>query len=90
MISNPRENAPLAIQTLVDVATNGKTESSRVAASAQILGRAYGKPTQQVAVDPFEGRTVRDMSDEELRIVAAGAVVYRDRVEDESDHADLN
>ena len=33
-----------ALQTLVDVARNGRTDSARVSAANALLDRAYGKP----------------------------------------------
>ena len=33
-----------ALQTLVDVARNGRTDASRVSAANALLDRAYGKP----------------------------------------------
>ena len=52
-----RENAPLIIRTLVDVAENGQSESARVAAANALLDRAFGRPAHVVASDPFEGRS---------------------------------
>lgn len=46
--------APLAVASLVDVAQNGNSDASRVAASIALLDRAYGKPGQSVTV--YEGR----------------------------------
>ncbi|MFL2491989.1 MAG: hypothetical protein ACJ0RF_06245 [Luminiphilus sp.] len=36
-----------ALQTLVDVARNGRTDAARVSAANALLDRAYGKPTVQ-------------------------------------------
>ena len=36
-----------ALQTLVDVARNGRTDAARVSAANTLLDRAYGKPTVQ-------------------------------------------
>ena len=33
-----------ALQTLVDVARNGRTDAARVSAASALLDRAYGKP----------------------------------------------
>ena len=74
-----RENASLAIQTLVDVATNGRSESARVQASTALLDRGYGKPAQDLAVE--DHRTVRQLSRDELMVIANGGVVYRDKAE---------
>ena len=34
-----------ALETLVDVARNGRTDAARVSAATALLDRAYGKPT---------------------------------------------
>ena len=36
-----------ALQTLVDVTRNGRTDAARVSAANALLDRAYGKPTVQ-------------------------------------------
>ena len=61
-----RENAPLAIQTLVEVATNGKSESARVSAATALLDRGFGKPAQFNTGDPGNFREATDMTDDEL------------------------
>ena len=43
-----KEHAQAALETLVDVAKNGDTASSRVSAANAILDRAYGRPPQSV------------------------------------------
>jgi hypothetical protein len=42
--------APLALQTLADIAMNSSKDAARVAASNAILDRGYGKPGQSVTV----------------------------------------
>ena len=44
-----------ALQTLVDVARNGRTDAARVSAANALLDRAYGKPTVE------EGREIVDL-----------------------------
>jgi hypothetical protein len=61
-----RENSPIAMKTLVEIANDKKAPSAaRVSAATAILDRGYGKPRQDTRVqhvDEFE-----KLSDEELR-----------------------
>ena len=59
-----RGHTELAIKTLVDLCGEGKTDSVRRAAAADLLERGWGKPLQQVEVTrtPFD-----EMSADELR-----------------------
>jgi hypothetical protein len=41
-----RQYAPQAMEALVKIATPGKSDSARVAASIAILDRAFGRPRQ--------------------------------------------
>lgn len=41
-----KKHTSTALKTLVDVATNGVSESARVTAANALLDRAYGRPTQ--------------------------------------------
>ena len=69
-----RENAPLVIQTLVEVATKGKSESARVSAANALLDRGFGKATQVVADDrEFTARAAEMTDDELLAIVLKAA-----------------
>ena len=43
--------APAAIKELARLSTGAESEVARVAASKEILDRAYGKPTQSVVAD---------------------------------------
>lgn len=43
-----RAHTEAALNTLVEIATKGTTESSRVSAATAILDRGYGKPRQSV------------------------------------------
>lgn len=40
----------LAIDTLLDVMQNAKSDTARIAAATTMLDRAYGKPTQAVEI----------------------------------------
>jgi hypothetical protein len=42
-----QQHTELAIKTLVQIATDGCSDSARVSAVNSILDRAYGKPTQR-------------------------------------------
>ena len=42
--SLPKPIPRIALQTLVDVARNGRTDAARVSAANALLDRAYGKP----------------------------------------------
>jgi hypothetical protein len=68
-----RENGPLAIQTLVEVATNGKSDSARVSAATALLDRGFGKPAQFNTSDPGNFRKATDMSDDELVAIIEGS-----------------
>ena len=46
-----RQHTPTAIDALVKIATSGKNESARVAASTALLDRGWGRPTQPLAGD---------------------------------------
>jgi hypothetical protein len=43
-----RAHAPVAIETLVKIASFGQSESAQVAASTALLDRGFGKPKQTV------------------------------------------
>jgi hypothetical protein len=43
-----KEYAPQAMEALVKIATTGKSDSARVAASIAILDRAFGRPRQML------------------------------------------
>ena len=45
-----RANAPQAMQTLIDIMTNGEQKLALQAANA-VLDRAYGKPVQAIVGD---------------------------------------
>ena len=60
--------APAAIKELARLSTGAESEAARVAASKEILDRAYGKPMQPVAANIAmrDARKVDEVSDAEL------------------------
>jgi hypothetical protein len=71
-----QQYAPAAIEELARLSTGAESEAARVAASKELLDRAYGKAAQPVAANVHlnaSGR-VEDLTDAELMaIVAQGA-----------------
>ena len=67
-----RDNGETAIKALVKVATDGKSESARVAAAVALLDRGFGKPPQFSTSDAEAFRRATDMSDDELADIALG------------------
>jgi len=66
-----RDNAPLAIATLADIAANGKSESARVAASVALLDRGWGKVTQLIGGDanaPIKLQVTNEQRAEAMRL----------------------
>jgi len=61
-----REYAPQAMRALLRVATTGKSESARVAASIAILDRAFGKPRQTVQAQNESSNVIYAISDRPL------------------------
>src|SRR5215469_2457917 len=47
-----RQHTDAAVNTLVEIAERGKSESARVAAAVALLDRGWGKATQHLAADP--------------------------------------
>ena len=47
-----REHTAVAIQALFEIASCGRSEMARIAASDSLLDRGYGRPTQMLANDP--------------------------------------
>src|SRR5262245_65257580 len=64
--------APAAIEELARLSTGAESEAARVAASKEILDRAYGKPMQPVAATVRDARKIDELSDAELMAIAAG------------------
>jgi hypothetical protein len=62
---------------LVEIATQGKSESARVAAAIALLDRGYGKPPQAIDSTIRKANTpLKDLTDEELtEIIRAGQAV---------------
>jgi hypothetical protein len=65
-----RAHTQAALETLVEIASSGESESARVSAASAILDRGWGKPTQPLAGDaemaPID-MTVEDKSAEIAR-----------------------
>jgi hypothetical protein len=62
-----RAHTNAALETLVQVAKNCKSESARVAAAVALLDRGWGRPTQPLAGDAEEPPIGIEISDEEWR-----------------------
>lgn len=76
-----RQHSDTAINTLVNIATDGKAEAARVAAAVALLDRGWGRPTQPLAGDdnmPPIGMTVEDKAAEIARNQAAAAKIVDD------------
>jgi hypothetical protein len=67
-----RQHAPEAMAALVEIATQGKSESARVAAATALLDRGYGRP--QALTDIVQHRSAREMTDEEIMAVLLGGL----------------
>ena len=52
-------HAAAALATLAEIARNGESESSRVAASTALLDRAYGRPAQAVQHQGPDGGAIQ-------------------------------
>lgn len=62
-----------AIKALAQIVDTGESEAARVSAANAILDRAYGKPSQALAVSTPDGKSVRhvhELSDEALAAIA--------------------
>ena len=46
-----RDYTDLALSTLAEIASNGESESARVAAATALLDRGYGRPRQSVEME---------------------------------------
>lgn len=60
-----QQYTPMALKTLADIASHGKTETARVMAADKLLDRGYGKPTQVnehggIGGGPIETRSLSD------------------------------
>jgi hypothetical protein len=65
-----RQYAPEALAALVEIATQGESESARVAAATALLDRGYGRP--QALTYLVEHRSPKEMTDEELMAAILG------------------
>ena len=57
-----------ALETLVDVARNGRTDTARVSAANALLDRAYGKPATR------EEREIMDLSPVVIELTGPASV----------------
>lgn len=72
-----REYTAVAIKALADVVQNSESDAARVSAANAILDRAYGRPSQSVAISGADGGPVRhahELTDEALAKIAAGGL----------------
>ena len=76
MVTLAQAATPAAVMALMDIMTNGTSDSARVAAAVALLDRAHGKPGQSVTV--YQGA-------KEMRAawsVVEAEIVKADTVED--------
>lgn len=66
-----RHHADEAIMTLVHVATNGQSESARVAAANALLDRGYGRPSQSMELTGSDGQDLMPKAPSGVLIVPA-------------------
>lgn len=68
-----KEYTSLALETLADIASNGSSESARVAASMALLDRGHGKIAQEQPTSQNttynDNRQVITVTDEILRLI---------------------
>ncbi len=57
-----REHTDIAFQTLVEVATNGQSDSARISAACAILDRGFGKP-REAGLDEYSKQGPFDFLD---------------------------
>jgi hypothetical protein len=74
--------APAAIKELARLSTGAESEAARVAASKEILDRAYGKPMQPVVADVRDTRKGSELSDAELE-----QIILEGRANGQSNHS---
>jgi hypothetical protein len=87
-----RSKSTIAINALSEIAEHGQSESARVAASAALLDRAWGKPGQTMDISVLLERKFSEMSAEELmKLRASVAALEGDEtplIEHQGDGAD--
>jgi hypothetical protein len=83
IVVEARKYSDLAVDTLVAIAKDGQTDSSRLNAAVELLNRGYGRPAQSLdlhlSADTITKR-LSDMTDAELaaleqRMIAAAPIV---------------
>ena len=74
IVVEARKYSGLAVDTLVAIAKDGQTDSSRLNAAVELLNRGYGRPAQSLdlhlSADAFTKR-LSDMTDAELAALEA-------------------
>jgi hypothetical protein len=78
-----RRHALAAIRSLAEIATNGKTEPARVAASKAILERAFGRPSQPMTDEGVEGSTPKTKLTDRDRANAVAALIAKVKAAEE-------
>jgi len=90
IVVEARKYSGLAVDTLVAIAKDGKTDNSRQSAAVELLNRGYGRPAQSVdlhlSADAITKR-LSDMSDAELaaleaRMITTPATLALEHVEE--------
>jgi hypothetical protein len=93
IVLEARQYSGLAIDTLVAIAKDGQTDSSRLSAAVELLNRGYGRPAQSVDLHlTTEAMTRRlsDMTDAQLaaleaRMITIPATLALEHVEPQVD-----
>jgi hypothetical protein len=95
IVVEARKYSGLAVDTLVAIAKDGQTDSSRLNAAVELLNRGYGRPAQSLdlhlSADAITKR-LSDMTDAELaaleaRMIAAAAPIVLEATAEVSDGA---
>ena len=91
-----RKYAGLALQTLVEIARNGRSDTARISASTALLDRGFGRPARSVdlnlTADAISKR-LSELSDAELaalevRMIALPASLAPEASADDPDNAE--
>jgi hypothetical protein len=97
IVVEARKYSGLAVDTLVAIAKDGQTDSSRLNAAVELLNRGYGRPAQSLdlhlSADAITKR-LSDMTDAELaaleaRMIAGTPIVLEATAEASDDAGDL-
>lgn len=82
--------AEYALQALIDVATNGKSESARVTAATALLERGYGRPRQAVEHSGPQGGPIEVHIDQLRDRLASRVAGLATRMGTNGDHPATN